>query len=107
MLRALEALLDNAIRFSPYGGIVTIHGERDDGAVRLTVRDQGNGFAPGDAKRVFALFAVGKNVEDGTGNGLGLGLAVARAIVEAHGGRIQVVKSKEPGGAVAIELPLA
>ncbi len=107
MQRALGALLSNAIRFSPYGGVVTVHCERDGGVVRLTVRDQGKGFAPGDAKRVFAPFAVGKNVEEGTGNGLGLGLAVARAIVTAHGGRIQVVKSAEPGGAVAVELPLA
>lgn len=107
MLRALGALLDNAIRFSPQGGVVTIHGARDGDIARITVRDQGNGFVPGDAKRVFAPFAVGKNVEDGSGSGLGLGLAVVRTIVAAHGGRIQVVKSKEPGGAVAIELPLA
>jgi signal transduction histidine kinase len=106
MVRALGALLDNAIRFSPEGGVVTVRGERDDGIVRITVRDQGSGFALDDAKRVFTPFAVGKNAKDGSGNGLGLGLAVAHAIVKAHGGRIQIVKSKEPGGAVAIELPL-
>ena len=49
---------------------------------RIIVRDQGSGFAPGDAKRVFAPFAVGKNEQDGTGNGLGLGLPVARAIIK-------------------------
>lgn len=107
MTRALGALLDNAIRFSPPGGVVSVHGERDGGVARITVRDQGSGFAPGDERRVFKPFAVGKNEEDGSGNGLGLGLAVARVIIEAHGGRIWVVASKEQGGAVTIELPLA
>lgn len=107
VVRALGALLDNAIRFSPRGGVVTIHGERDGRVARVTVRDQGDGFAPGDDTRIFAPFAAGTNVKNGSGNGLGLGLAVARAIIEAHGGSIFVVKSANPGGAVAIELPLA
>ena len=107
LLRALGALLHNAIRFSPAGGVVTVCGEIEEGVARIVVRDQGSGFAPGDAKRVFAPFAVGENEQDGSGNGLGLGLSVARAIIEAHGGRVQIVKSKEPGGAVAVELPLA
>ncbi len=106
MERALAALLDNAIRFSPRDGVVMVCGGQDGDVARIMVRDQGSGFAPGDEKRVFAPFAVGGNVESGSGDGLGLGLAVARAIVEAHGGRIRVAQSKEPGGAVTIELPL-
>ncbi len=107
MLRALGALLDNAIRFSQRGGVVTVHGEHNGHVAQVTMRDQGNGFAPGDETRIFAPFVVGKNAKHGDGNGLGLGLAVARAIIEAHGGRIAIVRSAEPGGVVAVELPLA
>lgn len=106
MVRALGALLSNAIRFSPPGAEVTIHGACDGGVARITVRDTGCGFARGDATRVFKPFAVGKREAKGRGNGLGLGLAVARAVIEAHGGRVWVVEDGEPGGAVAVELPL-
>lgn len=107
MLRALGALLHNAIRFSPPGGVVTIHGAPDGAVARITIRDEGRGFAPGDAARVFKPFAAGKHEAAGRGNGLGLGLAVARVVIEAHGGRVWVVEDGEPGGAVAVELPLA
>lgn len=105
MLRALEALLDNAMRFSPPRGTITLTVTRDGEMRRFTVRDQGAGFAPGEGARVFAPFVVGANEQ--SEDGLGLGLAVAQVIAEAHRGHVHLVKDGAPGAAVAIELPRA
>lgn len=107
MLRALAALLNNAIRFSPLGGNITLTATHVGGMGRYIVRDEGEGFVAGDAARVLAPFEVGANEQSGREDGLGLGLAVAQAIALAHGGRVFVVEDGTPGAAVAIELPLA
>lgn len=106
IVRALGAVLDNAIRFSPMNDIVTIHAETRGSMARITVRDQGVGFAPGDGRRVFRPFEVGGEGGSSSTGRLGMGLAVARAIVVAHGGHIHIARAKRPGGAVVIELPL-
>ncbi|HEX9038054.1 MAG TPA: ATP-binding protein [Ktedonobacterales bacterium] len=107
MRHALGALLDNAIRFSPTGAPVTLVAERDGEWGRFIVRDQGAGILPDDVPNIFKPFAVGANEDEARDSGLGLGLAVARAIAEAHNGRLRVLSEMGPGAAVAIELPLA
>jgi PAS domain S-box-containing protein len=96
-------LLGNALKFTPAGGEVTLrastwHGATRDGrpAVRVTVADTGIGIAPGDRERVFDAF---EQLDAGYGRrqqGSGLGLALARRLVELHGGRIWV-DSPGPG----------
>ncbi|HET7700444.1 MAG TPA: HAMP domain-containing sensor histidine kinase [Candidatus Limnocylindria bacterium] len=78
-------LLDNAVKHSPRGGVVTIEAARDGGHAVVRVRDEGSGLPQGANARLFRRFFRGENAErDGTG----LGLAIAQAIAEAHGGGV-------------------
>ena len=86
-------LLDNAVKFSPGGGTLTVRLTGEGGEIRLEVRDQGIGIAPDRAARVFERFYRAHD-DRGIG-GLGLGLYISKQIVELHGGRIEV--GSEPG----------
>jgi signal transduction histidine kinase len=88
----LSNLVDNAVRHSPVGGVVTVGAERDGSGVRLWVRDQGPGVPEPFRQQVFERFFRVPGQEPGTG--LGLGLAIAREIAELHGGSL----SLDPGG---------
>ena len=102
--RVLRNLYDNAIRHAPEGGTIRASIRTDaPGWVEVTVRDDGEGF-PDDVREVaFEPFTRGdpaRNVATGTA---GLGLAIARGIVEAHGGTITI--GPGPGGEIAFRLP--
>jgi len=92
----LFILLDNAIKFTPAGGRVEVRVAADGDRARLEVADTGVGIEPQDLPRIFDRFyradRARRRDEDG---GAGLGLAIAKAIVEAHGGRIWA--ESEPG----------
>lgn len=107
MQRALSALLDNAMRFSPARGVVTLSVERDEQFGRFIVRDQGDGFPPGAVTRLFAPYEADANETSSRDDGFGLGLFIAQTIATAHGGRVYVIPDSAPGAVVAIELPLA
>ncbi len=101
-------LLDNAIRYSPDGGIVSVRVARVDGVARVCVQDQGIGV-PGDEREViFEPFARGATAQRRNLSGLGLGLYVSRTIVEVLGGRLWLAASgPEPMGSLfCFELPL-
>jgi signal transduction histidine kinase len=83
--QVLTNLLNNALQFTPSGGEVRLSVEDLEDEVRVTVRDVGIGISPEDLPRIFEEFYRSKGVET---KGAGLGLAIARKIVEAHGGRI-------------------
>jgi len=87
ILQVLSNLIGNALKFVPARGVITIGAERQDDVVRVWVRDTGVGIAAADLPRVFERFW---GTDRRAGGGAGLGLAVARGIVEAHGGRIGV-----------------
>ena len=91
----LTNLVDNAVKFSPQGGKVTIKGETSKDAVMVTVADEGIGIPIRDQKRIFERFFRGPDVVGGGTRGTGLGLYICKAIVEAHGGQIRV--DSEPG----------
>ena len=97
----LVNLLENAARHTPPGTAIRLVGARDGDLVRITVSDEGPGWPPGDLERLFDPFVRGApaNVV-----GSGLGLAICRGIVEAHGGRVRLVRAPT-GAAVEIELP--
>jgi two-component system, OmpR family, sensor histidine kinase KdpD len=95
-------LLDNAVRFSPDGGVVTVSVAPWRSGVRVRVADEGPGVPREERERVFEPFY---RRDDGHRAGSGLGLAIARAIVAAHGGRIWIEGTPTGGAAVVFELP--
>ena len=105
LLRVLTNLLDNAIRHGR--GRVVLGAQRENGAVRLDIVDDGPGFAPGDLDHVFEpLFRSDRARGPATG-GTGLGLAIARRLARAHGGDIEAANDPAGGARATLTLPAA
>jgi two-component system sensor histidine kinase ChvG len=105
-------LIDNAISFSPDGGTVRVSAHRNGDHVRAVVEDDGPGIADDDLERVFQRFYTERPAEHGFGKNSGLGLAIARQIVNSHGGRIWAENKRDgednrAGARFIVELPLA
>jgi signal transduction histidine kinase len=95
--RVIANLLNNALRYTPAGGSVTIQAEVEaNGGVRVEVADSGAGIPAQDAPYIFQRFYRGEKSRSRASGGAGLGLAIAKGIVEAHGGQIGF--SARPGG---------
>jgi signal transduction histidine kinase len=104
--QVLQNLVMNAIKFTPAPGAVTISAALEPGALRLAVRDSGPGVAPEDQLRIFERFYQSESVAKGNTAGYGLGLAIAKLIVEQHGGRIWVESPPSGGAMFAFTVPL-
>lgn len=105
--RVLGNLFGNAIRHTPPGGVVQVHAKRTPEGVVVVVEDEGPGFPAADLPHVFEQFYRGELARSRATGGAGLGLAIARGIIEAHGGRIWA-ENRETGGArVGFLLPRA
>lgn len=104
--QVLSNLVSNAARYAPPDTVIRIAASRDDGTVRLEVSDQGPGIPPEDRLHVFEAFRQASN-RPGTKSekGAGLGLAIARGLVEAHGGRIWIGDGPGGGTTVCFTLP--
>jgi two-component system OmpR family sensor kinase len=98
-------LLDNAVRYSNSKGEVRVSIANEDGEVRVSVADSGIGIAPEEIDGIFERFRRGGNASGHHDEGLGLGLPVARAIVEAHKGRIEMDSRLGEGTTVTVALP--
>jgi signal transduction histidine kinase len=103
--QVLENLLSNAVKFSPEGSLIRVSGSMDDYVATLVVRDEGVGMNPEQVGRVFDKF-YRADCSHTAVPGLGLGMGIAKGIVEAHGGHIQVKSSKGAGTAVTFTLPI-
>jgi two-component system sensor histidine kinase BaeS len=103
--RVLTNLIGNAIRHTPEGGRVTIDAQRHDGQVRVSVSDTGEGIPAEDLPRVFERFYRSERSRSRSTGGAGLGLAIAKGIVEAHGGTIEVTSRTGEGSTFTFTLP--
>jgi two-component system, OmpR family, sensor kinase len=103
LAQVLRNLLSNALRHTPRGGSVAVSVDRAGGWARIRVADTGSGIAPEDLPHVFDRFYRG---DRSVGRGAGLGLAIARQLVAAHGGRIEVASPPSAGTTFTITLPL-
>jgi two-component system phosphate regulon sensor histidine kinase PhoR len=104
----LSVLLENAVKYSPEGGTVTVAARLTGETVRIEVADEGIGVPTHEQERIFRKFyrAEGASREGGVG-GTGLGLSIAQGLVEAMGGRIWVDSAEGEGACFRFELPLA
>jgi signal transduction histidine kinase len=101
--QVLANLLENAMKFGPRGTAIRVEVAEADGGVRLAVRDAGPGVPPGRRRTLFERGSQAHGA--GHGGGLGLGLYVARAVVDAHGGRIWAEFPDEGGSRFVVWLP--
>jgi signal transduction histidine kinase len=100
-------LIQNAIRHTPADGSVVVRAEpASDAEVEVEVADEGGGIDPMIRERIFEPFIQGPSRVAGRTGSAGLGLAIARAIVDAHGGRIWLADAG-PGTRVRFSLPVA
>jgi signal transduction histidine kinase len=99
----LAALLDNAIRYTPKGGRVTVCGRRADGLAEASVKDTGAGISPEHLPRIFDRFYRTEEARTRKGGGTGLGLSIARDLARAQGGELTAESaSKDKVGTGAI-----
>jgi signal transduction histidine kinase len=103
--QALGNLLDNALRSTPRGGRVTAVARATPDSPTLEVIDTGPGFPAEFIERAGEGFRRPDLARGRTSGGAGLGLAIVRAIVDAHGGTLQIENAAEGGGRVSIFLP--
>jgi signal transduction histidine kinase len=102
LAQALSNLIGNAFKFTPAGGVVQLSVAQRDGKVRFEVSDTGPGIAPDDLPHLFEPFWQAKKTAH---LGAGLGLKIARAIVEAHDGAIEVTNRHPRGACFRFDLP--
>ncbi len=106
--QVFSILLDNAVKYSPEGGTVTVGVERKRDTVEVSVADEGMGIPQADQEQIFRKFYRGSDAEARLGpGGTGLGLFIARGLVTAMGGRIWVESREGEGSTFAFELPAA
>ncbi len=105
--QVLVNLVENAVKYSPDGGLVELHVAPVDGRVRFAVRDRGLGIPASEHDRIFEkFFRLDPNLSRGVG-GTGLGLYISNEIVRRMGGRIRVESEPGHGSTFSFELPLA
>ncbi|MDX1615300.1 MAG: HAMP domain-containing sensor histidine kinase [Candidatus Promineifilaceae bacterium] len=106
MAQALGNLVSNAVKYTPREGLIRVAAEADQNEARITVSDTGPGIGSDEQDAVFEPFYRSQRHERFP-QGLGLGLTIARDIVLAHGGRLELSSQPDQGSRFTIHLPLA
>ncbi len=102
--RVLNNLVSNALRHTPAGGRVQLSARRKDRRIEVSIRDTGEGIREEDLAHIFEQFYRGEKSRRRDTGGAGLGLAIARGIVQAHGGEIRAESTPGEGTRVVFEL---
>jgi len=109
--RALQAvvlnLLTNAAKYSEAEKHITVRARDDEASVLIEVEDNGIGLTPSEARHVFQPFYRGERQDGSQVGGVGLGLAIAKFLVERHGGQIGVASERGRGATFSVRLPAA
>jgi PAS domain S-box-containing protein len=106
LFQVLNNLIQNAIKYSPVGGVVQVQVERQDATVRIAVSDEGIGIPQAELPQLFQRFYRASNVDEGKISGFGVGLYLVKEIVTLHGGRVDVMSEEGHGSTFVITLPL-
>jgi signal transduction histidine kinase len=108
LVQVFTNLVDNAIKFTPAGGMVQVRARSIQQGIKIFISDNGAGIPLEDQQRIFERFyQVDKSRRGGRERGVGLGLAIAKQIVMAHGGQISVESSPGKGTTFVVKLPLS
>jgi len=107
LIQVVSNLLSNAVKYSPDGGEVKVSSGTRDGAVEVSVQDQGLGIAAEFIERIFGRYERFDSNRASKVAGTGLGLAISRQIVELHGGRIWVESEAGKGSTFRFTIPAA
>jgi signal transduction histidine kinase len=105
--QAIYNLVENAIKYTPDHGRVTIHTASRPGFLIFSVEDSGIGIPTDDLPRLFEKFYRGKQREARAQHGSGLGLAIVHSIAESHGGRVWVDSTVGKGSTFHLQIPMS
>jgi signal transduction histidine kinase len=105
--QVVQNLLDNAMKYSPAGGAVSVRLRRSDGYARLSISDQGVGIPVAAMPSLFERFYRADSTNPRQVTGLGVGLYVVREVVSQHGGAVSVESAEGHGSTFTVSLPLA
>lgn len=103
--RVLLNLISNAVKFTPEGGRVTLHGFRHGDTITISVSDTGIGIPIEEQHKLFSRFFRSSTAQDRAIQGTGLGLTIVKSIVERHGGTITIQSAAGAGTMVMVEFP--
>lgn len=106
MKRAMNCLVDNAVKYTPEGGRVTLVAHVDGDEMKIEVKDTGLGISPEHQKRLFERFQRVRRPEHTRVKGSGLGLYIVRRVAETHGGRVWVESEVGEGSTFGLAIPI-
>jgi two-component system heavy metal sensor histidine kinase CusS len=104
--RAVANLVENAVSHTPAGGNITLAAHAKNGLVCIDISDTGEGIPPQHLPHVFDRFYRADSARSSRGGHMGLGLAIVHAIVELHGGSIDISSELSRGTRVSVALPV-
>jgi signal transduction histidine kinase len=105
--RAVAALIDNAIKYSPAGAQIRVAARREDGDMLVSIEDSGPGLRPDEIEQVFDPFYRAESTANLGVSGRGLGLTITKAVIEQHDGRIWASSTYGKGCTFSFRLPIA
>jgi len=106
MERVLQNLIDNAIKFTPDGGIIDLQLKKEKDDIIISISDSGEGIVDTELSHIFDRYNRSKRTESNSNDGLGLGLAIVKKILEVHNIEINVESKKNIGTTFSFRVPV-